>query len=77
MPLRVMRRDAGGIVDVTPPTSRPARALYQDSYRQEWAEFLRHVRGEKPIENPVDQIALAAVLDACYESAVEDREIEV
>jgi len=38
---------------------------------------LRYVRGEKPIESPVDQIALATVLDACYESAVEDREIEV
>jgi len=77
LPLRVTRRDPGGIVDVTPPTSRPARTLYQDSYRQEWAEFLRYVRGEKPIEPPVDQIALAAVLDACYESAVEDREIEL
>ena len=77
LPLRVTRRDAGGIVDVTPPTSRPARALYRDSYRQEWAEFLRYVRGEKPIESPVDQIALATVLDACYESAVEDREIEL
>jgi predicted dehydrogenase len=77
LPLRVTRRDVGGIVDVTPPTSRQARTLYQDSYRQEWAEFLRFVRGEKPIESPVDQIALAAVLDACYESADEDREIEL
>ncbi len=76
LPLRVTRRDVRGIVDVTPPTSRPARALYQDSYRQEWAEFLRYVRGEKPIESPVDQIALAAVLDACYESALQNREIE-
>lgn len=76
LPLRVTRRDVRGIVDVTPPTSRPARALYQDSYRQEWAEFLRYVRGEKPIESPVDQIALAAVLDACYESALRDREVE-
>ena len=76
-PLRVTRRDVGGIVDVTPPTSRPARTLYQDSYRQEWAEFLRYVRGEKPIESPVDQISLAAVLDACYESAMEDREIQL
>jgi predicted dehydrogenase len=76
-PLRVTRRDVGGIVDVTPPTSRPARTLYQDSYRQEWAEFLRHVRGEKPIESPADQISLAAVLDACYESAMENREIQL
>ncbi len=76
-PLRVTRRDVGGIVDVTPPTSRPARTLYQDSYRQEWAEFLRHVRGEKPIESPADQISLAAVLDACYESAMENREVQL
>ncbi len=75
VPLRITRRDAGGIVDVTPPTSRRGRALYQDSYRQEWAEFLRFVRGEKPLESPFDQVALATVLDACYESAQQDREI--
>ena len=77
VPLRITRRDAGGIVDVTPPTSRRAGDLYQDSYRQEWAEFLRYVRGEKPLESPVDQIALAAVLEACYASAEKDREIEL
>jgi predicted dehydrogenase len=76
-PFRVTRRDANGIVDVTPPTSRRARALYTDSYRQEWAEFLRFARGEKPIESQTDQVVLAAVLDACYRSAEEDREIEL
>lgn len=77
VPLRITRRDAGGIVDVTPPTSRRAGALYQDSYRQEWAEFLRYVRGEKALESPVDQVALAEVLEACYVSAEQDREVEL
>ncbi|MEJ2482477.1 MAG: Gfo/Idh/MocA family oxidoreductase [Gemmatimonadota bacterium] len=76
-PFRVTRRDTTGIVDVTPPTSRRARALYTDSYRQEWAEFLRIARGEKPIESQNDQVVLAAVLDACYRSADEDREIKL
>lgn len=76
-PFRVTRRDTSGIVDVTPPTSRRARALYTDSYRQEWAEFLRFVRGEKPIESQTDQVVLASVLDACYQSAEENREIEL
>jgi predicted dehydrogenase len=76
-PFRITRRDTTGIVDVTPPSSRQARVLYADSYRQEWAEFLRYVRGEKPIRSQDDQVTLAAVLDACYRSADEDREVEI
>ncbi|MCL7962317.1 MAG: Gfo/Idh/MocA family oxidoreductase [marine benthic group bacterium] len=76
-PFRITRRVATGIVDVTPPTSRRASALYADSYRQEWAEFLRFVRGDKPIESQTDQVVLASVLDACYRSADENREIEL
>ncbi len=76
-PFRITRRGVSGIADVTPPLSRPAAALYQDSYRQEWAEFLRLVRGEKPTESPRDQIALLEVLEACYESAAGDREVEL
>ncbi|MFO7588803.1 MAG: Gfo/Idh/MocA family oxidoreductase [Gemmatimonadota bacterium] len=74
-PFRITRRGASGVADVTPPLSRPATALYQDSYRQEWAEFLRGVRGEKPVERPDDQVALLEVLEACYRSAEQAREV--
>ena len=74
-PFRITRRGVSGVADVTPPLSRPASALYRDSYRQEWAEFLRGVRGEKPVELPVDQVRLLEVLEACYRSADRGEEV--
>lgn len=68
-PLRVHRRLETGIGDVTPPLNRPPSALYQDSYRQEWAYFLRIVRGEASREPESRQIALMEVVEACYRSA--------
>lgn len=68
-PLRVHRRLETGIADVTPPLSRPPSTLYKDSYRQEWAYFLRIVRGEAPLEAEGRQVALMEVVEACYRSA--------
>ena len=68
-PLRVHRRLETGIADVTPPLTRAPNALYQDSYRQEWAYFLRIVRGEAPIEPESRQVALMKIVEACYRSA--------
>jgi len=62
-------------MDVTPPLDRPPADLYADSYRQEWGEFLRHVRGEKPATAPEEQVSLVEVLEACYRSAREGREV--
>lgn len=74
-PFRITRRGVSGVADVTPPLSRPASALYRDSYRQEWAEFLRGVRGEKPVERPDDQVRLLQILEACYRSAEARQEV--
>lgn len=76
-PLRVHRRVETGIVDVTPPVTRAPTALYRDSYRQEWAHFLRIVRGETPIESESSQIALFEVLEACYRSADTGSEVSL
>ncbi len=76
-PLRVHRRVETGIVDVTPPVTRGPTALYRDSYRQEWAHFLRIVRGEIPIEAESSQIALLEVLEACYRSADTHSEVSL
>jgi len=76
-PLRVHRRVETGIVDVTPPVTRAPSALYRDSYRQEWAHFLRIVRGEIPIESERSQIALFAILEACYRSADTGSEVSL
>lgn len=76
-PLRVHRRVETGIVDVTPPVTRAPSALYRDSYRQEWAHFLRIVRGEIPIASERSQIALFAILEACYRSADTGSEVSL
>jgi predicted dehydrogenase len=60
---------------VTPPISRALSALYQDSYRQEWASFLRIVRGEAPIEAESRQVALMEIVEACYLSADTGAEV--
>ncbi len=64
-----------GVMDVTPPIDRPPAELYTDSYRQEWGDFLRHVRGEKPHGAQEDQVRLIEVLEACYQSAREGHEV--
>ena len=51
--------------------------LYTASYRQEWAYFLRRVRGERPVEVEEEQIHLMETLEACYRSAEQGREVEV
>lgn len=74
-PLRVHRRLETGIASVTPPLRRAPSALYQDSYRQEWAYFLRIVRGEAPIEAETSQVRLMEIVEACYRSADAGAEV--
>ena len=74
-PLKLFRTTETGVMDVTPPLDRPPSELYADSYRQEWAEFLRFVRGEKDLEFPDDQVRLIEALEICYRSAADGREI--
>lgn len=72
-PFRVLKELETGLTEVTPPldTGNP----YTASYRQEWAEFLRLVRGEKPLEVEEEQVGLMRIVEACYRSAEEGREV--
>ena len=74
-PFRVRAEMETGLSDVTPPLDVAGSALYTTSYRQEWAEFLRIVRGEKPLEVQAEQVRLMRALEACYRSAREGREV--
>lgn len=74
-PLRVHRDLETGIADVTPPLKRGPSVLYQDSYRQEWAHFLRIVRGEIPLASEDSQVTLFEILEACYRSADTGAEV--
>ncbi len=76
-PFRVMSEMETGLTDVTPPLGVDSASLYTASYRQEWAEFLRFVRGEKPLVVQDEQIALLRVVEACYRSADEGHEVAV
>lgn len=77
LPFKISRKMETGLADVTPPLERSRSAIYTDSYRQEWADFLRYVRGEKPVEPPSEQSALMRIAAACYKSAKEGREVEL
>lgn len=76
-PFRVLKELETGLADVTPPLDVGLGSLYTASYRQEWAEFLRLVRGEKPLEPEEDHVRLLEVVEACYRSAAEGREVAV
>jgi predicted dehydrogenase len=76
-PFRLMAQMEAGLKDVTPPLAVGAAQLYTASYRQEWAEFLRFVRGEKPITVADEQITLMRAIEACYRSAAEGREVAI
>lgn len=74
-PLQLLTETESGVMDVTPPIDRPPAELYADSYRQEWGDFLRFVRGDKPIVVQEDQVRLLEVLEACYRSGREGTEV--
>ena len=76
-PFRVQKEMETGLTDVTPPLDVDPGGLYTASYRQEWAAFLRRVRGERELEPEREQIHLMEAVEACYRSAEEGREVEV
>lgn len=74
-PFRVLEELDTGLTDVTPPLDADRGGLYTASYRQEWAEFLRRVRGEVPLVVEEEQVHLMEILEACYRSAGEGEEV--
>lgn len=76
-PFRVQKELETGLTDVTPPLDVGPGGLYTASYRQEWAYFLRRVRGERPVEVERDQVHLMEVIEACYRSAEAGEEVAV
>lgn len=76
-PFRVLKEMETGLTDVTPPLDVGAGSLYTAAYRQEWADFLRLVRGEKSHDGERDHVTVLRILEACYRSAEEGREVDV
>lgn len=76
-PFRVLRELETGLTNVTPPSDPGQGGPYTAAYRQEWAYFLRRVRGEREVEAEREQVALMRTIEACYRSAEEGREVDV
>lgn len=74
-PFRVLKELETGLTEVTPPLDTDRGGLYTGAYRQEWAEFLRRVRGEVPLVFEDEQVRLMEIVRACYRSAREGREV--
>lgn len=76
-PFRVLKQLETGLTDVTPPLDVDPGGIYTAAYRQEWAYFLRRVRGERPVEAERNQVHVMEAIEACYRSAEAGREVDV
>jgi predicted dehydrogenase len=75
-PFLVQKETAGSkVVDVTPRLGPDTENVYTASYRRELLYFLGVVRGEREEPLPEEQEVLMGIVDACYRSAQEGREI--
>ena len=72
----VVQHEAGGkIVDVTPRMAPGTENVYRASYRRELDYFLGVVKGIREEPLPKEQEVLLGIVDACYRSSEEGREI--
>jgi predicted dehydrogenase len=74
-PFVVEKETGGKIVDVTPRLAPGTENVYRASYRRELDYFMSVVRGEREEDLPEDQETLLGIVDACYRSSEEGREI--
>lgn len=74
-PFVVQRETDGKVIDVTPRLEPGIENMYTASYRRELDYFLGVVRGDREEPLPTEQEKLMAIVDACYASSSEGREI--
>jgi predicted dehydrogenase len=74
-PFVIQRVTPGGVVDVTPRLAPGTDNIYRASYRRELGYFLTVLRGEREEPLPEEQEVLLSIVEACYRSAEEGREI--
>lgn len=67
--------EEGVVVAATPRLERRTENVYTASYRRELEHFLSIVRGSSQAPLPDEQVRLMKIVDACYESAREGREV--
>ncbi len=74
-PFVVQKETGGKVVDVTPRLGPGVENVYRASYRRELDYFMGAVRGEREEPLPEEQSILLDIIDACYRSSEEGREI--
>ncbi len=74
-PFVVQKETGGKVVDVTPRLAPGTENVYRASYRRELDYFMGAVRGEREEPLPTEQETLLGIIDACYRSSEERREI--
>jgi predicted dehydrogenase len=74
-PFTVQKETAGKVVDVTPRMGPDTENVYTASYQRELEYFLGVVRGVRKEPLPDEQNTLLGIIDACYTSSEEGREI--
>lgn len=74
-PFMVQKETGGKIVDVTPRLAPGTENVFRASYRRELEYFMRVIRGVREEPLPEEQEVLLGIVDACYRSTEEGREI--
>ncbi len=74
-PFIVQRETNGSVSDVTPRIEPASEPVYRASYRRELDYFLGVVRKVRTEPLPEEQVVLMGIVDACYRSTEEGREI--
>lgn len=74
-PLVVFKEMPAGLVDVTPSVPAARENLFTASYRNELAQFVDVVRGERTPAPPREHLVLMRLVEAAYRSAQERREV--
>jgi predicted dehydrogenase len=74
-PLAVFKEMPAGLVEVTPSVPAARENLFTASYRNELAQFVETVRGEREAASPREHLVLMRLIEAAYRSAQEGREV--
>jgi predicted dehydrogenase len=74
-PFMVQKETGGKIVDVTPRLAPGTENVFRASYRRELEYFMSVIRGVREEPLPEEQEVLLGIVDACYRSTEEGREI--
>jgi hypothetical protein len=75
--LAVFKEIEHGMLDVTPQVPPGRENMYTASYREELTDWVQTALGNRPYAPPTEQVQLMQIVAAAYQSARENREVEL